>query len=436
MTPTRENTYFPRGAALDLLRCKDTEIMLDGPAGTGKSRACLEKLNAVANKYPGCRLLMVRKTRKSLTETGLVTFEQHVRPNCDVFNSIRRVRQSYMYPNGSEIVIAGMDDPVKIMSAEFDLIYVQEATELDLNDWEFLTTRLRNGVVPYQQIFGDCNPGAPTHWLNQRMNAGITTRLLSRHEDNPRLFNGQGQMTAFGQQYMATLDKLTGPRHLRLRKGIWAAAEGVVYSDWDESIHVVTPFSIPTDWTRFRVVDFGFTHPFVCQWWAVDPDGRMYRYREIYRTKRLVEDHARDIQRLEQPGEVISATVCDHDAEDRATLERHLGCQTIPATKDISSGVQAVQERMKLQEDGRPRLFFFRDALVEVDPLLIDENTGLPHHPLCSEHEIEEYVWDERKDKPIKTKDHGMDATRYAVMHTLQDQIFDGISGYNPEDYV
>jgi predicted transcriptional regulator len=40
-------------------------------------------------------------------------------------------------------------------------------------------------------------------------------------------------------------------------------------------------------------VDFGYTNPFVMQWWAEDPDGRLYLYREIYRTRRLVEDHAK-----------------------------------------------------------------------------------------------------------------------------------------------
>ncbi|WP_245808240.1 phage terminase large subunit [Deinococcus hopiensis] len=128
------------------------------------------------------------------------------------------------YPNGSEIVVAGIDNPVKLMSAEFDAIYVQEATELTLNDTEFLSTRLRNGVIPYQQLFGDCNPGSPTHWLKKRMDAGLTVRILSRHEDNPRLFTSKGELTAFGVSYLARLDKLTGPRKARLRYGKWAAA--------------------------------------------------------------------------------------------------------------------------------------------------------------------------------------------------------------------
>jgi uncharacterized membrane protein len=51
-------------------------------------------------------------------------------------------------------------------------------------------------------------------------------------------------------------------------------------------------------------------------------------------------------------GEAIEATVADHDAEDRATLERY-GVYTQPATKDVSPGIQAVQARLRRAGDGK-----------------------------------------------------------------------------------
>lgn len=429
--PPGARVYFPRGSALDVLRCKADEFMLDGPAGTGKSRVCLEKLNALAEKYAGCRLAIVRKFRAAITETALVTFEQHVKPRCDTTNQQRNVRQSYKYPNGSEIVVAGIDNPVKLMSAEFDAIYVQEATELSVNDWEFLSTRLRNGVVPYQQLFGDCNPGPPSHWLNKRMNAGLTVRILSRHEDNPRLFTPSGTLTTFGASYLARLDKLTGPRHERLRLGLWAAAEGMVYTNWRPAVHLIDRQPIPPEWRRIIVIDFGYTHPFVCHWWAIDPDGRMYLYREIYRTQRTVRDHAKQIREL-TGDEVIEAYVTDHDAEDRATLEQELGIKTTAANKAVTTGIQSVQDRLGREFDpAKPdqpalpaRLFLFKDALVEVDPALIDDETGLSSGPVRTADEIEGYVWAKKragdetlKEQPVKAQDDGMDAMRYAVQY-------------------
>jgi phage terminase large subunit len=115
-----------------------------------------------------------------------------------------------------------MDKSTKIMSSEYDMIYVQEATELTEEDWESLTTRLRNGIMPYQQLMADCNPSHPQHWLKLRCDRGATLLLESRHEDNPSITPA----------YIAKLDALTGVMKLRLRYGRWAAAEGMVYESW------------------------------------------------------------------------------------------------------------------------------------------------------------------------------------------------------------
>lgn len=148
--------FIPYGANREIFRCRDCEALLAGPAGTGKSRAALEKLHLCALKYPGMRGLMVRKTRASLTQTGLVTFQEKVLHELDNVEW-RTQEQEFRYSNGSRIVVAGLDKPSKVMSSEYDIAYVQEATELTENDWESITTRLRNGMVPYQQIMADCN---------------------------------------------------------------------------------------------------------------------------------------------------------------------------------------------------------------------------------------------------------------------------------------
>ena len=403
--------------AAQAFRSHRPEVLISGPAGTGKSLACLYKLHYLAVKVPGLRALILRKTRESLTESALVTFEEkvlHPQHLAGLAGGQRRLRQAYQYGNGSTIVVGGLDKPGKVMSTEYDLIYVQEAIEVEEEAWEALTTRLRNYVLPFQQLIADTNPDRPTHWLKKRCDTGKTLLLDSRHEDNPFLWDGQA-WTPEGLDYLAKLDNLTGPRKQRLRFGRWVQAEGVVYDGWDAAIHVIDRFDIPADWPRYWSVDFGFTNPFVCQFWAQDHDGRLYLYREYYQSQTLVEDAAKEIRRLSENEPAPRAIICDHDAEDRATLTRHLGVDTDRADKDISPGIQAVAARLRKAGDGKPRLFVLRDSLVSRDRVLDDQK-----RPCGFLEEVDGYIWDIKENKkygeePVDKDNHAMDAARYAV---------------------
>jgi hypothetical protein len=418
--------YAPKGSALELFQSRAPEVLLSGPAGTGKSRAALEKLNAMMLANPGARGLMVRKTAVSLTSTGLVTFREHVAKEALESGEIKfyggspQVAPSYQYGNGSSITLGGLDKATRIMSSEYDCVFAQEATELTEDDWEAITTRLRHGAISFQQLMADCNPDAPHHWLKQRCDRGATQLIYCRHEDNPRLYDAaSGEWSIQGQAYMSVLDALTGVRRERLKLGKWAAADGLIYDTFDPAVHLHPPIGLPPpSWRRWWSVDFGFTNPFVCQMWAEDPDGRLYLYREIYRTQTLVEDHAEKMLAIVRKGDghrsdvMPTAIVCDHDAEGRATLERKLGQSTTAAKKDVLEGIEAVKSRLKIQPDGKPRLFICRDALVERDQALADAK-----RPCCTADEILEYVWDDgaKKEQPRKENDHGMDSGRYLV---------------------
>jgi hypothetical protein len=114
--------------------------------------------------------------------------------------------------------------------------------------------------------------------------------------------------------------------------------------------------------------------------------------------------------------------ICDHDAEGRAVLEKHLGMSTKAAKKTVEDGIQAVKMRLKPSEiDGKPRLFLCEGALVEADKDLQDRKK-----PTCTQEEIVGYIWDRGttkaqldgkppKEQPVKEVDHGMDAMRYMV---------------------
>ncbi len=418
-----------RGAARRLLSCRDDEVLVSGPAGTGKSVGGLTKLHLAMMKHRGARGLIVRKTAASLGGSTLDVWRKSVAVASLAIGEIVFYGGSTSEPpqyrylrNGSVVVIGGLDKPSKIMSSAYDLIVVDEATETFVADWEALLSRGRAGNMPYSQLIGMCNPDAEHHWLYQRQAAGAMMMLESRHEDNPAYYRADGALTEAGAAYMARLDKLTGVRFWRLRKGLWVAAEGLIYEGWDPQVHLVDALPKGSEtWVRWWSVDFGYRNPFVLQCWAEDGDGRLWLYREIYMTGRLVEDHARQILRIVRPEGVWveprpRAIICDHDAEDRATLERHLGMSTSAAKKDVTPGIEAVQARLRAAGDGLPRLFILRDALVERDASLVEAGK-----PTCSKEEVTGYVWlppvDGRpvKEEPKKEGDHGMDSLRYLI---------------------
>ncbi len=450
-----EHSFVPRGTIRQVMTDRSPEILVAGPAGTGKSRGILEKLYLVAMKYPGCKILILRLTAVSLSATGLQTWENFVVKEAmaigavTFFGGSKREPAAYRFANGSRVVVGGMDNPMKIMSSEYDLIYVQEANELDVEHWEACTSRLRNGVVPYQQLIGDCNPQEPTHWLKERCDRGATKYYHSTHEENPLYFDeirtlGDGgvelveyKVTEAGAAYIAKLDALTGVRYQRLRLGNWVAAEGVVYEQWSPTL-IVDRFEVPADWPRFWVIDFGFVNPMVVQHWAEAPDGELYMYREFYRTGRTPDEFARMV--LEAVAEVPSdyvqdarelakgepvppsawewkeprprSVIADHDAAGRKTWTKITGLVTTAAKKDVLDGIAEVQVRLRDR-----RMLFMRDVLAHP----VDQSLRDVKKPAQTVEEFPGYVWDtgaggKIKEEPVKENDHGADCTRYLAM--------------------
>jgi PBSX family phage terminase large subunit len=400
---------------------EEPEVLLAGAAGTGKTLMWLAKCLKVCDQFPGARVLIVRKTRESMTESVLVTLERDILgPSHPVLTknpTLRRIRQSYRFPNRSEIVVGGLDKPDKILSSEWDMIYAAEATELTLTDWETLGSRLRSGIAPWQQLAADCNPGPPFHWLYKRQSAGLMRMYTSKHSDNPRFFDkATQQWTIAGVQYLDRLGRMTGARRKRFLEGVWAVAEGLVYDGYDPAIHhKPRGWQAPKDWRRLWSIDWGFTAPLVLQMWALDGDGRMYLTRELYVTRWRVDRVAQWAKDLIDTGfeQRPEAIVCDHDPENASTFAAVSGLRVTMADKtDRDKGIQQVQQRFDVQEDNQPRIYFVDGCRHnDADPDLLAEGK-----PTCTTEELLGYTWkpDAEKDEPIELNDHSCDSLRYA----------------------
>lgn len=394
-------------------RDKSNVLLLTGSAGGGKSRLAAEKVHAYCQKYPGSTWLMLRKAREWSGRSIVPFYAQTIVGN-DPNVRFNRSEGAFYYRNGSTVYSGGMLDDKQREAVRsiggaggLDGAWLEEANAFTRQDFEEIIGRVRHTAADWQQIILTTNPDAPTHWIyNDLIQGGNASTYYSGARDNP--YNSPA--------YVANLDKLTGVLSERLVHGRWVQAEGAVYDEYDPAIHVIDAKHCPEFVRRICAIDFGYTNPFVCQWWGLDSDDRMYLYRELYVTRQLVEDMAKRILAL-TADEYVEAFVADHDAEDRATLERH-GVSTTKAQKAVAVGIQATQARLKRQPDGRARLFVVRNALVAADSLL--EGAKLP---LCTQDELPGYSWVKRADgksnreEPVKVNDHGCDAMRYAVMH-------------------
>lgn len=409
---TGNAAYMPYGACAELMSYRGREVLLAGPAGTGKSRAALEKLSFIAYHKP-IRGAIVRKVRKSLTQAALVTFEKKVLPEP---SGVRfwTEDQEYRYPNGATVALAGLDDPEKIKSTEFDVIYVQEATELDQLDWELLVSRLRNGVLSYQQLIADCNPADPYHWLKQRCDRGECLLLDTRHEDNPVLYDHLlGDWTDFGRTYLQTLDTLSGYTYQRLRLGLWCAADGMFFTEWNPELHVVEPFDIPDHWPRWIGVDYGFAAPWCCLWLTRDPESRVvYVYREKYESGLRDEQQAHLIA-AECENEELTRAVLDPSMFNARTEQNRPSIAQVYADSGVPNIVAghnnrrtgwAVLRRALADSDCGPRLRVFKGRAPNLERTI----TAMVHDPLDPEDVAD-------KLHGSKTEDHAPDALRYAM---------------------
>lgn len=427
----RKRAWSPtfRGSSLLAQSITDHEWVLAGPAETSKTWACCWRLDTELRNTPGAAASIVRKVREDMGGTVLRTFERlaFVRGGVKAFGGKRP--EWYEYDNGSIAYVGGMDRPGKVLSGERDFFYINQLEELTLADFETITGRAtgRGARTKNPMVFADCNPDAPSHWILKRPELRL---LPSKHEDNPSLYDDDGNLTAQGRKTMEILDSLTGVRRERLRFGRWVAAEGVVYDGFSRAVHLIRRGDVPEIRRWVGSIDWGFTNPSVFQLWGIDGDGRMYLWRELYKTQRLAQDFAEDIKALlksegiaissEGPtrlkGEkVLEAIVADHDAEDRATVHR-AGVPTRAAIKEVEAGIQRVQARLRPAGDQKPRIYFVEDAPVERDAVLLDR-----HLPTSTVEELEVYAWPKAKDgRPIKEvpvdlHNHGCDAGRYAV---------------------
>ena len=418
----------PNEKQKQFLQCRKKYIAFGGARGGGKSWAVRTKAKLMALHYPGIRLLLIRRSYPEV-ENNHVRF---LRTELQGIAEYRATARQFLFPNGSVLELgycACDSDLDRYQGAEFDVIFLDEATQLR-ESWMRQFAACLRGVNDFpKRIYYTCNPGGPGHtyikrlFIDRRYEPGEIPEdyafIPARVTDNQALLKAQ-------PDYLKQLESL--PRKLREAwlEGKWDIFEGQFFQEFTDDpdhycdrrfTHVIEPFEIPRDWRVYRSYDFGYAKPFSCAWWAVDPDGVIYRILELYgctgnpdegvrwtpdkqfaEMRRIEDTHpwlkGRDIQGVADPaiwdssrGESIYETALKHRIYFTKGDNRRI------------PGWMQMHYRLSFDEEGYPMMYVFNTcrAFLRTVPAL-----------LFSECEVE--------DLDTRQEDHVADECRYFCM--------------------
>lgn len=360
-----------------------------GSAGSGKSYFITQKIIMRCCSEP-IRVLVCRRYATTLRNTCFSLFKEvlskwKLTPYVKVNESDFRIR----FPNGSEIIMTGLDEETKLLSlANISMVWVEEAFEVEKNKIEQLNLRMR-GAAANQQIILSWNPINKHHWLYDFTVENPPTSSVfihSTYKDNPFL----------SKEYTDALDELEirNPQKYRVYGlGEWGVnSDGLVFKNWKvrEFDHAAI------DGQLMCGLDFGFVNDisaFVAAL-MVEKEKRIYIFKEYGATGKTNKDLVDIITALGFNKSTIIA-----DAAEPKSIEeiKRAGINKIRACKkgadSIIHGIQKLQ------------------------------NYEIIIHPSCVGiiTEFENYTWqkdkktDEYINKPIDDFNHYIDALRYSL---------------------
>lgn len=402
--------------------CKKPYRVLMGGRGSKKSTTTALNLIVRLMEYPLANLLCIRQVERDLQQSCYAQLQWAIRRlgiekewKCTV-SPLRMER----IETGQKILFRGLDkwSSVTSMTVSNGFLcwcWVEEAFEVDEVSFQSLDESIR-GIMPegyFTQVTLSFNPWDVNCWIKRiffDMPRDDTLAMVTTYKCNEWLSD------ADRDKYERL--KYTDPdRYKVVALGEWGIAEGQFFKQWSTAKHVVEPFEIPKNWLRFRSMDWGSAHPYAVVWFAVDYDGNLWAYRELYGwggkpnvgTNETAKQVAAHICELEDKAENVSYGVLDNACwaatgvtgptiaeEINLELNAH-GLVTFgKCSKGRMEGANAFRERLigNKQSDGsyKPAIYFFRNCIhaIRTIPMLAHDK----HKPELPDTQGEDHIYD------------------------------------------
>lgn len=302
-----------------------------GGWGNGKtSWGCAETFIRL-HEYPGTRAIVARKTRPELRATtwdmllngdkGHPTAWQGIPKS-----AIKNYNKSDMVIDlwcGSTIYGLPLDDPAKIENYNLGFFWIDQAEEVEEDIFLKFHGRLRQLIGPREGIL-TWNPSGHS-WLWRRF---IDPKRPIKWAKNYKAV----EATTYDNfnlpsDYLDQFDGLPDAWIQRFVMGSHEVFVGQIFTDWDEDVHVIQPFRIPSDWPRWHCIDPGMRHEGAHSWVAQDYLGNVYYYRELLSSDQPISWWANEMMRMEAeddfggPHEIISRRLIGPEANQRAQTD-------------------------------------------------------------------------------------------------------------------
>lgn len=386
---------------IQFFKARNRFINYGGARGGGKSWSVRHKAIMLALNYPGIKMLLLRRTYPDLRENHINELKKILKG----FVQFSELEKTFKFQNGSALKMgycASESDVLQYQGQEYDVIFMDEATQFTEFQFETLTACVRGANRFPKRMYLTCNPGGVGHTWVKRLFIDKEYRNKEKPEDYlfiPATVFDNKVLIENDPDYVDMLNNLSEDLRLAWRDGNWDLLAGQYFDEFNREIHVVEPFEVPEHWHRYRAIDYGLDC-LACIWVAVDELNQMWVYREYAEEDKIISEGARDIIDLSGDEKIIY-TVAPPDlwsrsqesAKSKVDLFREHGLPLLRGSNNREAGWLAVKELLKIhnvtEELKESRLHIFSNCtkLIKYIPSLQRDNKK-PTDCMTEPHEI------------------------------------------------